>query len=121
MNNQQTLVDEAVELTPGQRLHAVHAKHFRPNGWVDQYPTWDEYDAAGHAAWELMASDFLLSEREKTKGAVEALSAAVRWRQAQIERGILNMTDDELTEARAAQDKAMAALSTLTQEKTNVG
>lgn len=63
----------------------------------------------------------LLSEREKTKGAMEALAAAVRWRQAQIERGILNMTDDELTEARAAQDKAMAALSTLTQEKTNVG
>ncbi|WP_300573450.1 hypothetical protein [Phenylobacterium sp.] len=35
---------------------------------------------------------------------------AVRWRQAQLERGILNMTEAELTEARAAHDKALATL-----------
>src|SRR5690606_11944936 len=62
---------EAVALTPGQRLHAVDAKHFRPNGWVEQYPSWDDYDAAGQAAWELMAADLL-----------SALSVPEGWRKA---------------------------------------
>lgn len=45
-------------MSPGQKLHAVNAKHFKPNGWVDSYPTWDDYDAAAQAAWELIAADF---------------------------------------------------------------
>lgn len=65
----------------------------------------------------------LLSEHEKSKEAVEALreqnrllADAVRWRQVQITRGVLNMTDGELTEARFAQEQAIATLTT--QEET---
>lgn len=68
---------ELVERTPGQLLHAVHAKHFRPNGWVDSYPSWDDYDAAGQAAWELMASDFAALSAQQGRGEDEVSSPAV--------------------------------------------
>jgi len=169
MNNQQTLVDEAVDFEELKRLFArippgpYDALH-RQDGWevrqIDTDPGnkhhWPyrlceriagqtaECDDAVFPFIAAMLNAFpaLLSEREKTKGAVEAWEWIDKydlsldrhsgdepededyWVVQRITGNINDREWDEIGRGEtplAAVLAAQAALSTLTQEKTNVG
>lgn len=45
---------ESGEASPGRLLQALHEACFQGGGWVDPL-TWDDYDAEGHALWEVYA------------------------------------------------------------------
>lgn len=63
--------------TRGRMLHSLWAACFNGGGWVDEAPAWEDFDEAGHVAWEANAVQIARNIKVAV-AAPELLTAAER-------------------------------------------